>query len=66
MVILHAKCTSLSTLDDRVVDVCASGSEDWGSNPGSVKASTALPTAHHRCTICSKEAVLHRRVDGTR
>ena len=49
---------------DRVVNVRASGAEVWGSNPGSVKAETALPTAHHHCAIYFKEAVLLRRVDG--
>ena len=63
MAILSCK-VSFSTRDDRVVYVSAFGAEVWGSNFGSVKADTAMPTAHHRCAIYSKEAVLHGLVDG--
>ena len=57
---------SLSTPDDRVVNVRVSEAEVLGSNPGSVKTDTAFPTAHHRCAVYSKEAVLDGHVDRSR
>ena len=38
--------------------------EVWGSNLGSVKSDSVLPTARHRCRISSKEAVLPGRNDA--
>ena len=54
----------LELFDGRALTRSSIEREAGGSNFGSVKSNTELPTARHRCNIASKEAVLPERSDA--